>query len=190
MFSVGHIVWDVTRMFFYDTDWAPIDKQMVFHHFISGFGITGPLLSGYGAPGIATMLLLTENSSVFLVTRNLIPKSRKESCAFKFNTIFFFLVFSFFRIMLMPPIIIVCIQEMIAITPIIGWRILFTALPSILAVALYGLNWFWYFKILRVVFAGAKVTEDKSNSPDEVANGEGDNEGGTEMIIMSKSKAG
>ena len=82
-----------------------MDKQMVFHHFISGFGIGLPLFVGYGVPGIAMNMLLTENSSVFLVVRNLIPKSRKGTLPFALNNYLFFASFSFFRIFLIPPIV-------------------------------------------------------------------------------------
>ena len=154
LFSIGHMSWDTIRLFFFDKDWSGMDKQMVFHHFISTFGIGLPLLVGYGVPGIAVNMLLTENSSVFLVVRNLIPKSRKGSLPFMLNNYLFFATFTFFRIFLIPLPVFFAFQEMIALKPEIGFARFFILVPISFGIALYALNWFWYMKILRVLFQG------------------------------------
>lgn len=62
----------------------------------------------------------------------------------------------------MPLIIFFCYEEIASVWPLNGARELFTLFPSLLAVCLYGLNLFWYVKILRVlkVLPGAeKVVE-------------------------------
>ena len=157
LFSCGHLTWDLVRLFFFDKNWSAMDKQMVFHHFVAGTGIALPLASGYGSPGIACNLLLTENSSVYLVVRNMIPKSKKGTLPFALNNYLFFATFSFFRMFLIPPIIFWTIQEFITVLPeqpgILGFLILW---PLTMAICLYGLNCFWYIKILKVL-GGKKV---------------------------------
>ena len=160
MFACGHIVWDVIRLAFYDTDWKPIDRQMLFHHFIAGVGIFFPMLAGFGAPAIATNLLLTENSSVYLSIRSMLPKELKGSPIILINNALLVLNFTFFRILLMPLILYWCYEEARAVMKLSGFWVTFEIIPSLLAVVLYGLNWFWFWKIVKVAFMGQKIKED------------------------------
>ena len=87
---------------------------MIVHHVISGLGIGLPMFSGYGAPGIATMLLLTETSSLFLEFRYLLPVAwRSPRCTGLIADAFFFLSFTVTRIFMMPLIIFVCYEEIV-----------------------------------------------------------------------------
>ena len=125
---------------------------MAVHHVFSGLGIGLPMFSGFGAPGIATMLLLTETSSLFLEFRYLLPVAwRSPRCTGLIADAFFFLSFTITRIFMMPLIIFYCYEEIIMVEPIIGYRIMFTAVPSFFAVCLYLLNLYWYVKILKVL---------------------------------------
>ena len=51
---------------------------------------------------------------------------------------------------------------MIALKPVIGPARFFILVPMSLGVALYALNWFWYLKILKVLFQGKRVEENKT----------------------------
>ena len=139
---------------------------MALHHIFAGLGVTLPLISGFGAPAIATNLLMTENSSVFLEIRGMLPKAwRAPSWPGQFIDVAFFLTFTVFRILLMPLLIYFCYEEMVTVWPIIGAWAVFTLFPSLLAVCLYGLHLFWYVKILRVLNVlpgGENVAEDEN----------------------------
>ena len=116
MFSIGYIIWDSYRLLFFDTDWNLLDKQMMGHHIISVLGIGLPMISGFGAPGIATNLLLTETSSLFLEIRYMLPVAWKSPrCIGIFVDALFFLSFTLTRIIMMPLLIFFCYEEIASI---------------------------------------------------------------------------
>lgn len=166
MFSIGYILWDSARLIFFEPNWKLLDKQMMGHHVIAGLGIFLPMFSGFGSPGIATNLLLTETSSFFLEVRYMLPVAwRSPHCTGIVADGLFFVSFTVTRILLMPFLIFFAYEEMASMWPIIGCWEIFTLFPTFLCVALYVLNIYWYVKILRVI--GILPGKDRVELPDE-----------------------
>jgi hypothetical protein len=120
-------------------------KQMYWHHF---FGINSIILAyfgGYGLVGITPLMLLVEVSTVFLNYRALYDKSEFGQAIPQGLMILFFMMFTIFRMILMPFGIYHCIKSAVmtdGFNPlyrrVIGWIAIFQF------VCLYLLNCYWY----------------------------------------------
>ena len=74
MISTAYLTWDIIKHLFLMETWTRAYRENFYHHLVSFVGINGTLLCGYGAPSIASLLLLTEISSIFLSIRNMVPR--------------------------------------------------------------------------------------------------------------------
>ena len=81
MISTAYFTWDIIKHLSMDT-WTQGYRENFYHHCVSFVGINGSLICGFGAPSIASLLLLTEISSVFLSARNLIERKYHSECWF------------------------------------------------------------------------------------------------------------
>ena len=122
---------------------------MYWHHF---FGINSIVLAyfgGYGLVGITPLMLLVEVSTVFLNYRALYDKSEFGQAIPQTLMILFFLMFTVFRMILMPFGIYHCLKSAImtdAYNPLyrraIGWFAIFQF------TMLYLLNVYWYYLMI------------------------------------------
>lgn len=88
-----------------------MSKQMYWHHF---FGINSIILAyfgGYGLIGLTPLMLLVEVSTVFLNYRALYDKSEFGQAVPQTLQLLFFLMFTIFRMILMPFGIYFCIKS-------------------------------------------------------------------------------
>ena len=123
------------------------------HHCISLIGINGTIISGYGAPGIAANLLLTEISSCFLSIKSLTPKFEHDKPWFHANLITFFVTFTMFRIVLMPFMLLNAATEL---THYFEQRTVFENFCCLCCIAmmtaLAAVNIYWYRLIVKKLY--------------------------------------
>lgn len=101
MISTAYLTWDIIKHLLMDS-WTRAYLENFCHHCVSFLGINGGLIVGFGGPSIAALLLMTEISSIFLSTRNLIERKYHSECWFQPLIVCFFVSFTVFRILLAP----------------------------------------------------------------------------------------
>ena len=164
MISSAYLTWDIIKHLSMDK-WSQSYRENFYHHLVSFVGINGTLICGFGAPSIAALLLLTEISSVFLSTRNLVDRKYHSEWWLQLIILTFFVTYTMFRIVMAPFSLKNSYEE---VTTYWDRRNGFENAAVVtscgLNIVLTGMNIYWYYFIVRLVFKPFfTVTEEEKN---------------------------
>ena len=151
-FTAGYLAYDLYVMHFYIKGSSALFYQSLFHHIISLMGIMAGSYTGYGAPGVGLICLMTEISTIFLNFREMYPKDKLGDTVPSVLKILFFILYTIFRMIGFPYGLYRLGLLGFYIWDKVGWfRQTCWGLTFMLYLAMMGLNIYWYFLILKGV---------------------------------------
>jgi hypothetical protein len=111
MIVCGYFTADALILHYLVKDVSALTKLTKIHHFTATTGIMACFVGGYALPGIGNLLLLCEVSTVFINYRMLIPKENMGNFWPMINQLTFAFTYTVFRIILMPYVMFITIQD-------------------------------------------------------------------------------
>lgn len=128
------------------------DVTLLFHHVFGVLAIINAVIGGYASVGISAFSLLVEVSSVFLNYRILIDKSDYDKAPAIIIFLSFLLTFTVFRIIMLPYALFLCYKFFnMTFNSVNVLRKTTYIIGIIQFVFLIIINWYWYYKILRIL---------------------------------------
>lgn len=126
--------------------------MLLFHHVFGVVAIVNAIIGGFGNAGISCLALLVEVSSLFLNYRILIDRSDYNKAPALIIFLCFFFTFTVFRMMMLPYGLYLCYKTFYLTFSYVSVLRKITYVIAILQfVFLICINYFWYYKILRIL---------------------------------------
>lgn len=152
LFTAGFLTYDFRIQKNLNDIEEEADKLLLFHHVFGVVAIINAIIGGYGNAGISCLALLVEVSSLFLNYRILIDRSDYNKAPAIIIFLLFFFTFTVFRMMMLPYGLYLCYKTFYLTFSYVSVLRKITYVIAILQfVFLICINYYWYYKILRIL---------------------------------------
>lgn len=149
MISNGYMTFGYIIMKYFIKEPTKAVQMSIWHHILAFTGFVGALVNGYSFPGISTLSMSCEISSIFLNYRDMFKDSRNSALG-SINQVCFLLSYTVFRMIPFPFCVMRCFVQMMTTTHIVESpvRKIMHVINFIQAFLILLLNCYWYRLIL------------------------------------------